>query len=90
MTTLSEEAGFLPHNAQEAPDPYSLLALVGAGVRIAVVVESSQHIRIDGVAYVAQEEGADSFTLALGWRHSNSSTALARVPEVAREILPLF
>lgn len=89
MMRLCDEAGFLPHIVQEAPDPYSLLALVGAQVGIAIVVESSQHIRIDGVTYVPLAEGADAFTLALGWRRSNSSPALARVLEVAREILPL-
>ncbi|MGO2037976.1 MAG: LysR family transcriptional regulator, partial [Brevibacterium sp.] len=50
MMRLADEAGFLPRVAQEAPDPYSLLALVGAQVGIAIVVESSDHIRIDGVS----------------------------------------
>ena len=52
MVRLADEAGFLPHVVQEAPDPYSLLALVGAQVGVAVVVSSSDHIRIDGVRRV--------------------------------------
>ncbi|WP_413336512.1 LysR family transcriptional regulator [Brevibacterium sp. GP-SGM9] len=88
MMRLADEAGFLPRIAQEAPDPYSLLALVGAQVGIALVVESSDHIRIDGVSYVPLAEGTEAFTLALGWRHNNPSEALARVLDIIREILP--
>lgn len=88
MMRLADQAGYLPRIAQEAPDPYSLLALVGAQVGIAIVVESSDHIRIDGVTYVRLAEGGDAFTLALGWRPNSPSKALARVVEIVREILP--
>lgn len=88
MMRLADEAGFLPRITQEAPDPYSLLALVGAQVGIAIVVESSDHIRIDGVTYVRLVEGGDAFTLALGWRRNNPSEALTRVIDIVRELLP--
>jgi DNA-binding transcriptional LysR family regulator len=88
MMRLADEAGFLPRIVQEAPDPYSLLALVGAQVGISIVVESSEHIRIDGVSYVRLAEGGDAFTLALGWRRNNPSEALARVIDIVRDILP--
>lgn len=52
-------------------------------------MESSQHIRIDGLKYMPLKEGADALTLALGWRHSNSSTALARALEVTRDALTI-
>lgn len=88
MVRLADEAGFLPHVIQEAPDPYSLLALAGAQVGVAVVVESSDHIRIDGVRYVRLAEGGDAFTLALGWRRNNPSEALARTLDIVRDLLP--
>lgn len=88
MMRLADEAGFLPHVVQEAPDPYSLLALVGAQVGVAIVVASSDHIRIDGVRYVELAEGGDAFTLALGWRRNNPSMALARTLEIVREVVP--
>ena len=88
MVRLADEAGFLPHVVQEAPDPYSLLALVGAQVGVAIVVESSDHIRIDGVRYVRLAEGGDAFTLALGWRRNNPSTALAETLAVVHNLLP--
>lgn len=88
MVRLADEAGFLPHVVQEAPDPYSLLALVGAQVGVAIVVESSDHIRIDGVRYVRLAEGGDAFTLALGWRRNNPSTALAKTLAIVHSLLP--
>lgn len=88
LMRLSDEAGFLPRIVQEAPDPYSLLALVGATVGIAVVVESSHHIRMDGVSYVRLAEGGNAFPLAIGWRRNNPSTALSRVVEILRDVLP--
>lgn len=88
MMRLADDAGFLPQVVQEAPDPYSLLALVGAQVGMAVVVESSDHIRIDGVRYVRLAEGRESFTLALGWRRNNPSEALARVLDIVRTLFP--
>lgn len=88
MVRLADEAGFLPHVVQEAPDPYSLLALVGAQVGVAIVVESSDHIRIDGVRYVRLAEGGDAFTLALGWRQNNPSTALAKTLAIVHSLLP--
>ncbi|MGC2976549.1 LysR family transcriptional regulator [Brevibacterium sp. FAM 25378] len=88
MMRLADEAGFLPRIVQEAPDPYSLLALVGAQVGMSVVVAPSEHIRIDGVSYVRLDEGDDAFTLALGWRRNNPSEALVRVIDIVREVLP--
>lgn len=88
MMRLADESGFLPRVVQEAPDPYGLLALVGAQVGVAIVVESSDHIRIDGVRYVRLAEGGDAFTLALGWRRNNPSEALARVVDIVRELFP--
>jgi DNA-binding transcriptional LysR family regulator len=88
MMRLADEAGFLPRIVQEAPDPYSLLALVGAQVGLRSSSQSSEHIRIDGVSYVRLAEGGDAFTLALGWRRNNPSEALARVIDIVRDILP--
>lgn len=55
---------------------------------IAIVVETSKYICIDGVTYVPLEEGASACTLALGRWHSNYSTAMAGVLEIAREHFP--
>ncbi|MEU0597164.1 LysR substrate-binding domain-containing protein [Streptomyces sp. NPDC006393] len=83
------EAGFAPRIAQEAPDSYNLLALVGAGVGVAVVVESARHIHLEHVVFrpLAGEE-VPVLPIALGWRSGDRSAALAAVLRVAERVLP--
>lgn len=87
MLSICTAAGFVPHIAQEAPDPYSLLALVGADVGIAMVVGSSEHIHVDGVKYLPLVESI-VLPIALAWRDTNPSSALRTVTEIARTIFP--
>ncbi|QHK19024.1 LysR family transcriptional regulator [Pseudarthrobacter psychrotolerans] len=86
MLSICAAAGFVPHIAQEAPDPYSLLALVGADVGVAIVVASSKHIRVDGVTYVPLAEATMVLPIALAWRDSNPSLALSTVVDLARNV----
>ncbi|MFD6895248.1 LysR substrate-binding domain-containing protein [Rhodococcus sp. NPDC060086] len=83
--TVCASAGFAPVIAREAPDPYSLLALVGAGVGIAVVVASTAHITVDGVQYIPLD-GGPVLPIALAWRRDNPAPAVHRVLEVLREL----
>lgn len=84
MISLCTAAGFVPRIAQEAPDSYSLLTLVGAGVGIAMVVSSATNTQITGVKYVNISGDNITLPLALAWRQSNPSSALSRVIEVAK------
>ncbi|RAX49526.1 LysR family transcriptional regulator [Arthrobacter sp. AQ5-05] len=88
MLSLCTAAGFVPHVAQEAPDPYSLLALVGADVGVAIVVGSSSHIQVDGVSYRPLIESDISLPVALAWRDSNPSLALRTVVALAKNAFP--
>lgn len=88
MLSLCTAAGFVPHIAQEAPDPYSLLALVGADVGVSIVVGSSRHIRVEGVTYLPLIEASIVLPIALAWRDSNPSLALRTVIELARAAFP--
>ena len=83
------DAGFAPRIAQEAPDSYNMLALVGAGVGVAVVVESARNIRLEHVVFrpLAGDE-VPVLPIALGWRAGNPSAALRAVLRVAEEVLP--
>lgn len=76
-------AGFAPVIAREAPDPYSLLALVGVGVGVAVVVASTTNIAVSGVRYVPLQN-APVLPIALAWRRDNPAPAVHRVVEVLR------
>ncbi|WP_239010604.1 MULTISPECIES: LysR family substrate-binding domain-containing protein [Rhodococcus] len=45
---IALQAGFSPRIVQEAPDSYTILSLVAAGVGITVTVSSVQHIQMPG------------------------------------------
>lgn len=87
MVRLCSAAGFVPDIAQEAPDPFSLLTLVGAGVGVAVVVGSSRSVQIEGVRYVPVAGTSLTLPLGLGWRESNPSLALQNVVGIVRDAL---
>ncbi|MER5440603.1 LysR substrate-binding domain-containing protein [Streptomyces sp. NPDC002790] len=89
MTQACHDAGFAPRIAQEAPDAYTMLALVGAGVGVAVVVESARDIHLEHVVFRPLAGGeAPVLPIALGWRSGNPSAALQAVLRVARDVLP--
>lgn len=88
MVQACQEAGFAPRIVQEAPDSYNLLALVGAGMGIAVVVESARHIHLDHVVFRSLEGQPPVLPIALAWRSGNRSAALAAVLRVAERVLP--
>lgn len=85
MLTLCAESGFVPHVAQEAPDPYSMLALVGADVGVAMVVGSSRRIQVDGVTYRPLIDAGRVLPIALAWRDTNPSLALRTVVALAEK-----
>ncbi|MFD7293166.1 LysR substrate-binding domain-containing protein [Streptomyces sp. NPDC059897] len=89
MVQACHDAGFAPRIAQEAPDSYNMLALVGAGVGVAVVVESARNIHLEHVVFrpLAGDE-VPVLPIALGWRSGNPSAALQAVLRVARDVLP--
>jgi DNA-binding transcriptional LysR family regulator len=82
------EAGFSPRITQEAPDSYSLLALGGAGVGVALVVESARAIRLDHVVFRAIVGPVAPLPIALAWRPGARSAALNAVVELAERVLP--
>lgn len=86
---LCTAAGFLPRVAHEAPDPYSLLALVGAGMGVAVVVGSTTHVTVDGVVYRPIEDAASALHIAMAWRADDAAPAVQRVVEVLRDTITL-
>ncbi|QNG19056.1 LysR family transcriptional regulator [Rhodococcus triatomae] len=78
-TALCADAGFAPVVAHEAPDPYSLLAMVGAGLGVAVVVQSTVRITLDGVVYVPLMSDAPTLPIALAWDGAHPSPAVRTV-----------
>lgn len=82
------ESGFTPRIVQEAPDTFSLLALVGAGVGVALVVEAAQSITLDHVVFVPLSEPVPVLPMSLVWRRTDQSAALRAVLDVAEVVLP--
>lgn len=89
FVTSCEEAGFSPAIVQEAPDTFSLLSLVAAGVGIALVVEPTRTIAMERVAFVPLGGAPPILPLSLSWRTSNRSPALHAVLEVARAVFTM-
>ncbi|MFE2501156.1 LysR family transcriptional regulator [Streptomyces rubiginosohelvolus] len=88
MTEACESAGFTPRIVQEAPDSYTILALVAAGVGVTLTVTSVQHIQQNGLVYRPLAGPTVRLRAALAWRADNGSAALRAVLAVAEEALP--
>ncbi|MEC3980160.1 LysR substrate-binding domain-containing protein [Amycolatopsis sp. H20-H5] len=81
-------AGFTPRVVQEAPDSYTILALVAAGVGVTLTLTSCQHIQQTGLVYRPLAGPGIRLQAALAWRADNPSAALRTVLAVAEAALP--
>ncbi|WP_409180818.1 LysR family transcriptional regulator [Amycolatopsis sp. VS8301801F10] len=88
LVKACEAAGFTPRVAQEAPDSYTILALVAAGVGVTLTLTSCQHIQQSGTVYRPLAGTPLRLHAALAWRAHNSSAALRTVLAIAEEALP--
>lgn len=82
------DAGFTPRIAQEAPDSYTMLTLVGAEVGVALMVSSAQRIHTGHVVFRPLSDEPPALPIALAWRADNPSRALRAVLDVAERVLP--
>ncbi|MBY6412812.1 LysR family transcriptional regulator [Rhodococcus sp. BP-252] len=82
-------AGFTPRREHEAPDTSVLLALVAAGLGIALVPESVRALKLDGVVF-RDIAGVATIDLALAWRQDNSTPLVESLVRALEEagILP--
>lgn len=71
-------ADFYPHCAHEVAETSVLLALVAAGLGVALVPESVRAITLDGVLF-RPVRGSESVDLALAWRNDDTSPLLANL-----------
>jgi DNA-binding transcriptional LysR family regulator len=71
-------AGFVPHREHAAPGTAVLLALVAAGLGVAVVPESVRALPLDGLVFRDLVDGG-SVELALAWRSSEDSPVVEAV-----------
>lgn len=83
-------AGFVPHRAHAAPGTAVLLALVAAGLGVAVVPGSVQALPLEGVVFRDLVDGG-TVELALAWRRDADNPLVDAVvdvlaPAISREL----
>lgn len=83
-----EHSGFHPRIVQEAPDSYTILALVAMGVGVTLTLTSCMHIQQTGLVYRPLTGQPVVLQAALAWRTDNPSAALRSVLDVAADALP--
>ena len=72
VVTSCRAAGFTPRREHEAPDTSVLLALVAAGLGVALVPESVRALQLNGVVF-RDIAGASTIDLALAWQRERPS-----------------
>ncbi|MET1060759.1 MAG: LysR substrate-binding domain-containing protein [Nocardioides sp.] len=72
------DAGFIPHREHEAPGTAVLLALVAAGLGVALAPESVQASPLRGVVFREVPDAATT-DLALAWRTEDASPLVASI-----------
>ncbi|MGO3152746.1 MAG: LysR substrate-binding domain-containing protein [Galactobacter sp.] len=84
---LARQAGFTPHVAQEAPDSYTILGLVAAGVGISVTVSSVAHIDTPGMVLVPLS-GPPKYLAATIITSQRPTRATRFVRDIVETVLP--
>ena len=78
LRTLAAEAGFQPRIVQQAQQINGLLALVAAGLGLALVPATMQAVHLTGVSYVPLADHAAHLLLAVASRIGDPSPVLAQ------------
>lgn len=82
-------AGYAPRIVQTAPDSWTVMALVAAGVGITFSIDAAVHNVIqEGITVVQMEEGLEPTYSRLAWRRGDANPALREVLRASTEALP--
>lgn len=84
VISLCQDAGFSPQVRQEAVQMQTILALVAAGLGIALVPASARHLRNNGIVYRPLEDVHVYTELAMAWRKKDISP----VAQAFRRLVP--
>lgn len=84
---LAGRAGFTPRVVQEAPDSYTILGLVAAGVGITLTISSVAHVETPGLALVPLA-GPPRYLVVTVLHRRNPGAATAAVLEVLAALHP--
>ncbi|WP_435200791.1 LysR family transcriptional regulator [Janibacter sp. GS2] len=85
----AHQAGFMPRVVQQAPDSWTIMALVRAGVGITLSIDSAFTSLDPRGMHIIPLEGVNPYTRAsLAWRSDDRSPALRRVIEMSQRVFP--
>lgn len=87
MVEACERAGHYPRVVQEAPDSYTILAMVATGVGVTLTLSSCMHIQQSDLVYRRLVGEPVVLRTALAWRRDNPSAALRSVLAVSEKVL---
>ncbi len=80
-----QAAGLTPRIGQEAIQMQTIIALVSAGMGIALVPQSVSNLQRPGVEYRALKEAGAPIDMGLAWRRDNDSPVLAAFVDLMRK-----
>jgi DNA-binding transcriptional LysR family regulator len=86
LLQLAGKAGFHPSIRQHAQQINGLLALVAAGIGLALVPASMRVVQLGGVSYVSLEDPDAYLLLAVASRRGNPSPALAKFLQIVKGV----
>lgn len=83
------EAGYAPEIVQVAPDSWTAMALVAAGVGLTFQIDAAvEHIPRNGISVVPLREGVTATYARLAWRKDDENPALREVLKASEVALP--
>lgn len=86
---FASAAGYAPNIVQTAPDSWTAMALVGAGVGLTVTLDTAvDNVVQEGIAVVPLEEGLVPTYCRLAWRRDDANPALREVLKASEVALP--
>lgn len=87
MLEACRQAGFVPKIGQTATETAALVALVAAGLGVALVPASVRHLHIDGVTVRPLDSPRVTVQLALAYLEGPTDAVVRRYLETARSVL---
>jgi DNA-binding transcriptional LysR family regulator len=85
--TACHDAGFDPQIDLAVSETASLVTLVAAGLGVALVPGSVQHLRVAGIEYKPLKSPSPQVELSVATRANETAPTVARCVEVLRELL---
>jgi DNA-binding transcriptional LysR family regulator len=79
---ICEKAGFHPLVVQESTNLHTAVALVSAGIGIAILPSAIRNMNLEGVTYINLRDVKDRAQIAIAWRKDNQNPTLNNFLEI--------